>query len=133
MSKEMMSKQMGTRMGTSNGPGGHLYMQTNEMRNEVIHCSSSCERRLIELRSKGYLKGAPVRLFEENRELIRRDVEENAWNGELQSYVSQLGGNELDASLLLLSWYGFHEASSERMRKTYARITQNLGTGDGLL
>ena len=89
--------------------------------------------RLIELHSNGYLKGAPVKDFEANRQLIRRDVEENAWNDEMQSYASRLGGSELDASLLLLSWYGFHPAACERMKKTYARINQYLGTGDGLL
>ena len=49
--------------------------------------------------------------------MIRRETEERAWNHELQSYVSILDGDQFDASLLLLSWYGFEKADSPR----YAR------------
>jgi GH15 family glucan-1,4-alpha-glucosidase len=89
--------------------------------------------RLLELHSKGSLPGASPSKFAENRALIRRDVESRAWNSNLRSYVAELDGDRLDASLLLLSWYGFEKPSSERMRHTYARILQHLGAGDGLL
>ena len=39
----------------------------------------------------------------------------------------------MDATLLLLAWYGFEAAGSDRMRSTYRRIREQLGTGDGLL
>ena len=60
-------------------------------------------------------------------------METRAWNPELRSYTARLDGDRLDASLLLLSWYGFEKASSERMRQTYARIHEQLGAGRGLL
>jgi hypothetical protein len=44
ISKEMgMSSQMGMRseMAMSNGRSGHLYMQTNEIKNVVVHCHRS--------------------------------------------------------------------------------------------
>src|SRR5215472_16786608 len=47
MSKEM--KQMGTRISMSNGPGGHLYMQTNETRNEVIHYRRAANGEITEM------------------------------------------------------------------------------------
>jgi GH15 family glucan-1,4-alpha-glucosidase len=47
--------------------------------------------------------------------------------------VSVLDGDELDSSLLLLSWYGFQAAGSARMRGTYRAVRQHLGTADGLL
>jgi GH15 family glucan-1,4-alpha-glucosidase len=47
--------------------------------------------------------------------------------------VSQLDGNDLDATLLLLPWYGFEEAGSHRMRATYRRVRERLGAGDALL
>jgi GH15 family glucan-1,4-alpha-glucosidase len=65
--------------------------------------------------------------------MIRRDVEERAWNPRLRSYAAQLDGDDLDASLLLLPWYGFEKASSCRMRQTYSRVRDRLGAGDGLL
>jgi GH15 family glucan-1,4-alpha-glucosidase len=89
--------------------------------------------RLLRLHESGHVGRVPVELFERNRAEIRREVEERAWNSELGSYVSRLGGSELDASLLLLAWYGFEDARSERMRSTYRRIRERLGAGNGLL
>lgn len=89
--------------------------------------------RLIELEAKGHLRGVPVADFRKNRELIRREVERRAWNPALQSYVARLDGDTLDASLLLLAWYGFEENSSPRMRRTYQRIRERLGAAHGLL
>jgi len=88
---------------------------------------------LLELHRKGHLPEASAPRFAENRDLIRRDIETRAWNPRLGSYTAQLDGDDLDASLLLLSWHGFEEASSDRMRKTYARIREQLGAGRGLL
>ncbi len=89
--------------------------------------------RLLDLHAKGHIKRAPVALFERDRAAIRSEVEEHAWNPELGSYVSRLGGSKLDAALLLIPWYGFEEAGSERMRATYRRIRERLGARDGLL
>ena len=60
-------------------------------------------------------------------------VKEQAWNPQLNSYVSTLGGNELDASLLLMSYYGFEAADSPRMQATYGAIRKELGANDHLL
>lgn len=89
--------------------------------------------RLLQLHAKGHLPGAPVTDFEKNRMLIRKDVVDRAWNDDLHSYVARLDGDRLDASLLLLAWYGFEDARADRMRKTYARIQKHLGAGNGLL
>lgn len=89
--------------------------------------------RLLELHDNGLLRTGPIDKFRENRELIRRDVHDRAWNPELQSYVAHLDGDRLDASLLLMPWYGFEDPRSSRMRKTYACIRERLGAGDVLL
>jgi GH15 family glucan-1,4-alpha-glucosidase len=89
--------------------------------------------RLVRLSERGMLQGAPIQRYGENRDAIRRQIEQHAWNERLQSYVSVLDSDELDASLLLLSWYGFDEAGSTRMRGTYRAIRQYLGTPNGLL
>jgi GH15 family glucan-1,4-alpha-glucosidase len=88
---------------------------------------------LLALHERGHLRKAPVELFAKNRALIRQEVEQRAWNPRLQSYAAQLDGEQLDASTLLLAWYGFEPASSERMRLTYDRMRERLGAGDGLL
>lgn len=89
--------------------------------------------RLITLGDRGMLRGAPIERYKENCNSIRRQIEERAWNQQLQTYVSVLDGDELDSSLLLLSWYGFEKAGSARMRGTYEAIRRQLGTPDGLL
>jgi len=89
--------------------------------------------RLLELHRTGHLARAPVDRFARHRAAIRREVEERAWNPGLQSYTAVPGGSELDASLLLLAWYGFEDARSARMRATYRCIRQRLGAGPALL
>jgi GH15 family glucan-1,4-alpha-glucosidase len=89
--------------------------------------------RLLQLHDQGHLRQAPAAKFRENRQAIRREVEREAWNSALGSYVSWLEGDDVDADLLLLPWYGFEPADSERMRGTYRRIRERLGAGDALL
>jgi GH15 family glucan-1,4-alpha-glucosidase len=89
--------------------------------------------RLVKLHAQGRLARAPAALFEEHRELIRREIDTRAWNSALGSYVAQLDGDRVDATLLLLPWYGFEDAGSDRMRRTYQRVREQLGAGDALL
>jgi GH15 family glucan-1,4-alpha-glucosidase len=89
--------------------------------------------RLLELHAHGHLPEVPVSDFQKNRDAIRCEIEERAWNPRLESYAARLDTDELDASLLLLPWYGFDKPSSYRMRQTYARIRERLGAGAGLL
>ena len=89
--------------------------------------------RLIRLCKKGVLQKAPVETYEKHCNAIRRQIEHHAWNERMQSYVSVLDGDELDASALLISWYGFDEAGSAKMRGTYHALRRQLGTSNGLL
>jgi GH15 family glucan-1,4-alpha-glucosidase len=89
--------------------------------------------RLLALSDKQKLRGAPTELFARERERIRREIEQRGWNESIQSYVSTLDGDEMDASLLRLSWYGFEHADSYRMQCTHQRVGEELGAGDHLL
>ncbi len=89
--------------------------------------------RLIELHRLGALDRIPVDRFEENRRLIRRDVEEHGWSPRLRSYTQVLGEDSVDASLLLLSWYGFADARHPRMKGTFQRIQERLEPVPALL
>lgn len=89
--------------------------------------------RLLALNAAGHLPGAPVEQLERNRDQIRAQVQERAWNPRLGSYVDRLDGDEVDASLLMMAWYGFEPAGSERMCATWERIRQELGAPGGLL
>ncbi len=89
--------------------------------------------RLIELGRRGHIARIDAAKLCAHREAIRRDIETRAWDAELGCYTGAYGTRDLDAGVLLMSWYGFHPASSPRMRSTYARIAQHLGAGPGLL
>lgn len=89
--------------------------------------------RLLAMNERGWLEGVPCERFARERERIREQIEHRAWNDSLQSYVSVLDGDSLDATLLRLPWYGFEEASSAAMKSTYAKIREHLGVRDGLL
>lgn len=89
--------------------------------------------RLISLCKKGHVKDVPLDDFCRERERIARQVHERAWNPALNSYTSTLDGQDLDASLLLMAYYGFESADSDRMRATYAAIRQTLRANDHLI
>ncbi len=87
--------------------------------------------RLVRLHTAGRL-AAPVDLFARERDAIRVQVEARGYSERLNSYVSVLDGDELDASLLLLARYGYADPASTRMRMTYERIQERL-TSNGLV
>ncbi len=98
----------------------------------IVLCWVALDR-LIGLHEKGLLPGISVQRYRETRATIASTVRERAWSTRLGSYVATLDGDELDASLLQLSWYGFEPAAGERMRGTFAAIREQLAAGDALL
>lgn len=91
--------------------------------------------RLLALTQKGILDGTPCDLFTRERDRIKEQVYTRAWNDNSQTYVAVLDGdeNDMDATLLRLAWYGFEHADSDRMKKTYARVRNQLSLRRGLL
>jgi GH15 family glucan-1,4-alpha-glucosidase len=89
--------------------------------------------RLLALCDKGMLSGAPREEFLRERERIRQQIQARAWNPEIETYVSTLDGEGVDSTLLRIPWYGFERADSARMKLTYSRVLQQLGTANGLL
>jgi GH15 family glucan-1,4-alpha-glucosidase len=92
----------------------------------------SALHRLCELHEKGHLPGAPAAEFKRARDLIRVEVETLGWSEQLQSYTRTLAGGDVDASLLLLPWYGYCTADAPRMRATWRRIHATLEVRPGL-
>jgi GH15 family glucan-1,4-alpha-glucosidase len=89
--------------------------------------------RLLAMDEKGILHGVPRDWFTRERERIREQIQQRAWNDELNSYVDVLDGDGMDATLLRIPWYGFEEADSPRMKSTYRKVCEHLGAGNGLL
>ncbi len=89
--------------------------------------------RLLELHERGVLPRIPVRRFALERAAIRRLVDARGFDSRLGSWVAHLDGNEVDAALLLLGWYGYDDPASARMRGTWRRIRELLSPAPGLL
>jgi GH15 family glucan-1,4-alpha-glucosidase len=89
--------------------------------------------RLHGLAVEGYLPRRLADCYAEARDEVRRAIIERCWSRTLDSYVDQVGGDQVDASLLLMSWYGFEMPGSSRMRQTHARIAAELGAAGGLV
>jgi GH15 family glucan-1,4-alpha-glucosidase len=81
--------------------------------------------RLILLGRQAGLAVDEVRLRSE-RDLIQADIELLGFNAQLGCYVGYFGGTEPDASLLLMTRYGYLPANEARMRRTYRYIVDRL-------
>ena len=109
-----------------------------ELRDEARHNTHSklmcwvALDRLIKLHEmhemgQGYF---PVDRFRREREAIRETIETRCFNAELNSYVDEYDGRDMDASLLLLARYGYIDPCDPRMRATYRRIQNELSRND---
>jgi GH15 family glucan-1,4-alpha-glucosidase len=85
--------------------------------------------RLLKMHAGGLIDvGSQEDKFRRERDAIRETIETRAFNCEIGSYVSELDGGEVDASLLLLPCIGYIEAGDPRMRGTYARVWDQLAS-----
>jgi GH15 family glucan-1,4-alpha-glucosidase len=88
--------------------------------------------RLLGLAGRGLVR-LPVAGYERDRAALRQVIETEGWNERLGSYVDVLGGDDVDASLLLLGLRGYDDpARSPRLLSTLAVVRRRLER-DGLL
>lgn len=71
--------------------------------------------------------------WRELRAHLRKDVETNGWNEEIQSYTQTYGSTEVDASLLQLPQIGFLAYDDPRMISTVERLEKDLLDDAGFL
>jgi GH15 family glucan-1,4-alpha-glucosidase len=74
----------------------------------------------------------PIKRWRKTREAIHKQVCEQGYNVELNSFVRSYGSTEVDASLLLIPAMGFLPATDPRMVGTVAQIEKTL-MKDGLV
>lgn len=88
--------------------------------------------RLLRLHQRGVLT-VPAAAFARDRDALRHAVETEGFSRRLGSYVDVLGGDEIDASLLLLGLRGWGDpASSPRLLSTLDAVRSRLES-NGLL
>ena len=86
---------------------------------------------LVKLNDRGLVR-LDVEKVRRERDEIARTIETRGFNDALGSYVSELDGDQLDASLLLMGCLGYKHPADVRMRGTFDRIQERLGR-NGLL
>jgi GH15 family glucan-1,4-alpha-glucosidase len=87
--------------------------------------------RLVKLHDEGHTRIARER-FAATRDAIRTAVEQRGYSERLGSYRAAFDVEDVDASLLLLSRYGYVAGDSPRMRGTIDKVLARLGR-NGLL
>lgn len=84
--------------------------------------------RLIRLKESRGLN-IDIHRFSVERDAIRAEVERRGYNKRIGSYTQVFDGDDVDASLLTLPWYGYIDARDPRMMSTRKRISEQLGRG----
>ena len=93
-----------------------------------LMCWAACDRLANIAEHLGRAERAAF--WRERAGTIRAFIEEEAWSPRLACYTGALGGEDVDASLLLLADLGFHEAGDPRFRGTVRAIEGSLLRGE---
>lgn len=89
--------------------------------------------RLLDLQKRGMVRRRNENLFSAQRGVLAQVLRERGYNQRIGSYTAELDGTALDATSLLLGWYGFESPASRRMRSTHRRVMASLSPRPGLL
>jgi GH15 family glucan-1,4-alpha-glucosidase len=89
--------------------------------------------RLLQLHRGGFISRLPADRFERELAAMRAEIDRAGFNPAIDSYTEVLGGDTVDASLLLLDRYGYVPTADPRMRGTYRLIMDRLRAAPGLI
>lgn len=92
-----------------------------------LMCWAACDRLARIARQLGLLERAAY--WHERAAHIHRTISERAWNPKLNSFVATFGGDDLDASLLLIHEVGFLPADDPRFVATVEAVKERLVEG----
>lgn len=94
----------------------------------ALMCWAACDRLGRVAEHLGHHERA--KFWADRAQIIRDKIEKEAWSEKRQAYAGAFGGDELDASVLLMIETGFVDGTDERFRKTVDAIDQDLRVGD---
>jgi len=89
--------------------------------------------RVLKLHARGQLRGIDREKCKEELAQVRKEMDEQAWSSNLQSYVQASGEEVIDAGALLFAYHGFEDARSQRLEQTHQRIRERLVPRRGLV
>jgi len=96
----------------------------------AIMCWAACDRLAKIARHLGL--EAPASRWSEDARRIREVILERSWSDARGAFVASFGGEEMDASVLLMSEVGLLAADDPRWRKTLAVVRRELKCGSHL-
>ncbi|MFA5038325.1 MAG: glycoside hydrolase family 15 protein [Candidatus Omnitrophota bacterium] len=99
--------------------------RTRHYTHSLLLCWTAFDR-LLSFEKKGLLRLEKKEAYENARNAVKDVIENQAWSESRQSYVASLENPDIDASLLLMPWYGFLPYDCDRMKKTFSRIKREL-------
>jgi len=89
--------------------------------------------RLLQMHARDQIPRLNAARCAAERENIRKEIEQRAWNPQLAGYAQACGSDIMDATVLLFPYHGFESAASQRMQETYTRVRQRLVPRRGLV
>ena len=89
--------------------------------------------RSLEMHARGQVPRLDAARCAAERENIRKEIEQRAWNPQLAGYTQACGSDIMDATVLLFPYHRFESAASQRMQETYARVRERLVPRRGLV
>ena len=93
-----------------------------------VMCWVACDRLSKIARRLGISE--PTHRWRAEADRIHAVICERAWSAQRKSFVSTFGGEDLDASLLLLAEFGFLKADDPRFASTVGAVERELRRGD---
>ena len=93
-----------------------------------VMCWAGCDRLAKIAAHIG--EGDRAVLWRRHADSLREEILKRGWNESVGSFAATFGGDEIDASLLLLPQLGFIEADDPRFRGTLARVEALLRRGN---
>ena len=94
-------------------------------------CWAACDRLARIAHRFGQTERGAV--WRRHADRIRQEVLEKAWNPKIGSFVESFGGEDMDASLLLLPELGILPANDPRFVSTFEQIEKRLRRGDHVI
>jgi GH15 family glucan-1,4-alpha-glucosidase len=85
--------------------------------------------RAMRMASKGHLPATHAERWHEEAAAIRRFVDEQCWSASRGSYVWYAGGDELDASTLLMAIMRYDTPDAPRLQATIDAVRRELAAG----
>lgn len=96
----------------------------------AVMCWAACDRLSRVAEALG--KEERSTHWRDRAKVIRQRIEDEAWSDERQAYMGAFGGDDLDASVLLMIEVGFVDGEDERFRKTVDAIDRELRVGNAV-